>query len=219
MKDILEKILKDKQEIYQNNTLLTDIITCFKKKEFKLQTISTHKGKIIDYIIKSFFRDVNKTYTKEISYRNVKFYAKPDFIIDNVIYELKTFSKLYISKNTLLQCYGYHLFYELPIKLIVITPDDIVEIDPFENQDIDKISKLFDERVDKYREKIPLVEECENCNFRKQCPLAQDRILDFARNNNYSTSYKIPFNIKDNSIIVTPSRKIYEVRYIGNLDG
>ncbi|MEM2121725.1 MAG: hypothetical protein QXU20_03670 [Candidatus Woesearchaeota archaeon] len=218
MKDILEKIIKDKQEIYQNNTLLTDVITCFNKKQFKLQTTSTNKGKIIDHIIKSFFKDVNKTYLKEINYRNVKFFAKPDFIINNIIYELKTFSRLYISEKTLLQCYGYHKFYELPIKLIIITPDNIEEIDPFENHDINKISTLFDERIDKYREKIPLYEECENCFFRKQCPLTQDKISEFTKNNNYSSSYKIPFNIKDNSIIVTPSRKIYQVKYIGTLD-
>ncbi|MDW7973375.1 MAG: hypothetical protein RMI01_09290 [Thermodesulfovibrio sp.] len=200
--------------------ILTQVVDCYYKYEYNKQKEQTYgtpiiKGSLVDMILKASFSDINKTYSKEITYKGLTFYAKPDFIIDETIYELKVFDRLYISDRVLKQCWGYHKFYELPIKLVIIVGSNIHVIDPFEEEETkERAELLFEESVDLFSKQEPNFNECYTCPFKNICPHYKDPFADLKFEYNANSVYKLKHNIKDNSIIITPNNRKYFVKEI-----
>lgn len=203
------KFIQYKQE---GIVLLTDILSCYYRYEHSIKTASMYRGKMIDKIIKHYFEDINEAFPLEVNIEGIKVWMKPDIISNKVIYEVKTMQNFYLPRKYVLQCFAYSYYYYMPVYLVVIS-DDIEIIDVLQDEDRDKLLDELKTSAKMFKEKIPKIEECENCFFRKSCDKFVDKYKEIKDKHKITKLYKMPFNISE-GLIITPNKKLFYAKEV-----
>jgi hypothetical protein len=202
IKEYLEKKLKSKE---RNFIGITDILRCPllpNNNNNKKVILGNITDKFIKKILEKF--NINTSYQEKIKYEDILFYIHPDGIDEDTIYEVKT--SYYLEKptlNYLLQAFTYAYFTNKPnIVFLFLTPDNILVYE-YKTEDLkDKLLPLLKIIFQKYKNKEPYTELCQDCFFKTSCRYSYKKkeLDNIASNFNVKKVYILKFPLPKEGI-------------------